>query len=243
MLKLTAIDKRYNQQLAIDDVSLAVKPGTFVAIVGQSGSGKTTLLRLVAGFLQPTKGEITNNGKPIVGPGKDRGMVFQQFSLFPWLTVTENISFGLKINQERPETITKIVEKYLKITGLEAYKDAYPAALSGGMQQRVAIARTLAANPDVLLLDEPFAALDVQTRMKMQEFLLELWEKERKTVLMVTHDIEEALLLADTVIVLSQRPARIKKSISVPFPRPRRSELRFSPGFVKLKASLSKLIT
>lgn len=242
MLKLNTVTKSYDQQLAIEDVSLAIKPGTFVAIVGQSGSGKTTLLRLVAGFLKPTKGEITSNGTLVVGPGRDRGMVFQQFSLFPWLTVTENISFGLKVNREDPKVITKIVEKYLTITGLENYKDAYPATLSGGMQQRVAIARTLAANPDILLLDEPFAALDVQTRMKMQEFLLELWQGERKTVMMVTHDIEEALLLADTIIVLSKRPAVIKEVIPVPFGRPRNGKLRYSAAFTKLKQKISALV-
>lgn len=225
---------------AIKDIKLKVEEREFVAFVGSSGCGKTTLLKCVAGIIGPTKGKIVVDGQIITKPNKNIGMVFQEFSLFPWLTVRENIEFGLKIGNISLEKRTKIIKHYLNITGLKEFADVYPKSLSGGMKQRVAIARTLANNPKVILMDEPFGSLDSQTRSKMQEFLTKLWEDNRKTILFVTHDVEEAIFLADVVYLLSQRPAKIKQTFKVPFSRPRLHELKYSQGFFELEKEISK---
>ncbi|MBM3281451.1 MAG: ABC transporter ATP-binding protein [Candidatus Harrisonbacteria bacterium] len=224
------------------DFSLKTKEAEFIALLGPSGCGKSTLLRMIAGLSEINGGEIVVHGKKVTGPGKDRGMVFQSFTLFPWLTVAENIAFGPKMNGAGKEEQKKIIEKYLEVTGLTGFADFYPKNLSGGMQQRVAIARTLANQPTTLLMDEPFGALDSQTRSKMQEFLTEVWEKEKKLILFVTHDVEEAVFLADRVIVLSSRPMKIKKEFVISFPRPRRHELKNSSEFFQLKKELEELL-
>lgn len=225
---------------AIKNIKLKIKEREFVVFVGSSGCGKTTLLKCVAGIIKPTKGEIVIDEQTITKPNKNIGMIFQEFSLFPWLTVRKNIEFGLKIGNIPLKERTKIVKHYLNITGLREFADAYPKSLSGGMKQRVAIARTLANNPKVILMDEPFGSLDSQTRSKMQEFLTKLWEDNRKTILFVTHDVEEAIFLADTVYLLSQRPAKIKQVFKVPFNRPRLHELKYSQEFFELEKEISK---
>lgn len=247
MLELKKVSKTFAQASgvsveAVRNISVAVHEREFVAFVGPSGCGKTTLLKLIAGLELPTEGDIVFNGKRITTTGRDRGMVFQDFTLFPWLTVKENISFGLQLKKMPADKIFDIVSYYLKITGLEQFADTYPSALSGGMQQRAALARTLANNPEALLLDEPFGALDVQTRSYMQEFLASLWEKERKIAILVTHDVEEAIYLADRIVVLSTKPGSVKEIIDVPLRRPRRPEIRFQEDFLRLKKHITYLI-
>ncbi len=205
---------------ALDGVSFDLGDGEFVAVVGPSGCGKTTLLQIIDGLVKPTEGKVSVDGKPVVGPGKDRGMVFQEYSLFPWLTVKQNIAFGLEIgdfHREKEET----VQEWVTAMGLAGFEDSYPYMLSGGMKQRVAIARVFAYDPDVLLMDEPFGALDAQTRLALQVHLLKIWSKTEKTVLFVTHSIEEAVFLADRIVVLTARPAKVKKIIEVDLARPR----------------------
>jgi len=225
----------------IRDISLTVPEREFVAFVGPSGCGKTTLLKLIAGLEKPTQGRIVFEGRDVSSTNRERGMVFQEFALFPWLTVSDNIAFGLRLRKENNEKIDSVVSRYLKLTSLEQFKDSYPHTLSGGMQQRVAIARTLANKPKILLLDEPFGALDTQTRSHMQEFLSDLWEEEHKTVVLVTHDIGEALFLSDTVYILSSRPTIIRGKFDVTFDRPRKHELKFSSAFLHMKKEISDL--
>lgn len=215
----------------VENCSIDAPDGTFLALVGPSGCGKSTLLKLVAGLLRPQSGRITLDGHAVSRPARERGMVFQQYTLFPWLSVQNNVSFGLDIHGVPKSKKDAIVDHYLSIAGLSAFADAYPKNLSGGMQQRVAIARTLASGPRVLLMDEPFAALDTQTRGQMQDFLTSLWESERKTVLFVTHDVAEAAFLADTVVLLRPRPTSVHSLFRVPFPRPRRHELKRTQEF------------
>jgi NitT/TauT family transport system ATP-binding protein len=247
MLKLDHVNKSFASPgghlvQAIGDISITIGEREFVAFLGSSGCGKTTLLKIIAGLDKPTKGRVIFENQEIRSTSKERGMVFQDFALFPWLSISENIAFGLRLRQESTETIQSVVSHYLRLTELEQFKDSFPQFLSGGMQQRVAIARTLANDPKILLLDEPFGALDVQTRSQMQEFLAKLWEEEHKTVVLVTHDIEEALFLADRVFLLSPRPAMIASVLDIPFPRPRRRELKLSDGFFKMKKEVSSLL-
>lgn len=225
----------------IDGIKLSIKEKEFVVFLGASGCGKTTLLKCIAGILKPTSGEIILDGEKIIEPNKEIGVVFQEFSLFPWLTIRENIEFGLKINKRSNKELKDIVDHYLNITELTDFASHYPKSLSGGMRQRVAIARTLANNPKIILMDEPFGSLDSQTRLKMQEFLINLWEKERKTILFVTHDVEEAIFLANTVYLLSHRPTIIKKIFKVPFKRPRLHDLKYTQKFFKLKKEISMM--
>jgi ABC-type nitrate/sulfonate/bicarbonate transport system ATPase subunit len=227
---------------ALEPTNLSVADNDFVTILGPSGCGKSTLLRMVAGLDTPTTGRILLDGKAITGPGADRGMVFQSYTLFPWLTVSENISFGLRergISQRKRNDIAK---QWLEKVGLTSFANHFPKQLSGGMQQRTAIARALANDPKILLLDEPFGALDNQTRALMQELLLGIWERERKTVIFVTHDIEEAIFLASRVVVMSARPGRIKADIPVDLPHPRHYTIKTSPAFSALKARLTEEI-
>ncbi|MDR7434207.1 MAG: ABC transporter ATP-binding protein [Armatimonadota bacterium] len=227
---------------AIDRLSLQVQEREIVSIVGPSGCGKSTLLRLVAGLIRPTSGEILLDGRRVEGPGADRGMVFQSYTLFPWLTVQGNVEFGLRIRGVGAEERREIARRYIELVGLVGFEHAYPKELSGGMMQRVAIARVLANDPEVLLMDEPFGALDAQTRSLMQELLLQVWEKTRKTILFVTHDIDEAIFLGDRVYVMTARPGRIKEEIPVSLPRPRTLEVTTAEPFMAIKRRVLSLI-
>jgi NitT/TauT family transport system ATP-binding protein len=227
---------------ALQGVSLAVARNEFAAILGPSGCGKSTLLNMVAGFDAPTRGAVLFNGEPVRAPDPRRGVVFQEPALFPWYTVLDNITFGLRTRRLPVETWRAKVEAFVEQVGLRGFESHYPAELSGGMKQRVGIARVLVMEPDVLLMDEPFGSLDAQTRSLMQELLLSVWERHQQTVLFVTHDIEEALLLADSVWVMTARPGRIKKRLSVGLPRPRTLEVTTSPFFNELKREVLALI-
>jgi len=223
-------------------VTLRVEDNDFITILGPSGCGKSTLLRIVAGLDHPTEGEASLDGARVTGPGADRGMVFQSYTLFPWLTVRENICFGLRergVDAKRQEEIARY---WIGKVGLAGFEHHFPKMLSGGMQQRTAIARALANDPKILLLDEPFGALDNQTRSLMQELLLGLWEAERKTILFVTHDIEEAIFMANRVVVMSARPGRIKADVAVRLPHPRHYTIKTTPEFSALKAQLTEEI-
>ncbi|MEY8713195.1 sulfonate ABC transporter ATP-binding protein [Mangrovibacter phragmitis] len=230
------------QTQALLPVDYPVNENDFITILGPSGCGKSTLLRIVAGLDTPTNGEVWLDGERVEGPGADRGMVFQSYTLFPWLTVEQNIRFGL---QERG--ISKAEQKarsdyFIHKVGLRGFEQHFPRQLSGGMQQRTAIARALANDPKVLLMDEPFGALDNQTRVMMQELLLSIWEASRKTVLFVTHDIDEAIFMANKVAIFSARPGRIKTEVPVDFPHPRDYRLKTSPEFMALKARVTEEI-
>jgi ABC-type nitrate/sulfonate/bicarbonate transport system ATPase subunit len=227
---------------ALEPIGLAVAENDFITVLGPSGCGKSTLLRIVGGLDRPRAGRVLLDGREVRGPGADRGMVFQSYTLFPWLTVTQNIAFGLRERGVPPAERRAIVAAYVAKVGLAGFEDHYPKQLSGGMQQRTAIARALANDPKILLLDEPFGALDNQTRALMQELLLGIWERERKTVLFVTHDIEEAIFLASRVVVMTARPGRIKAEVAVALPHPRHYTMKTSPEFSALKARLTEEI-
>ncbi|KAF0228299.1 MAG: putative ABC transporter [Beijerinckiaceae bacterium] len=227
---------------ALQPTSLSVGDNDFVTILGPSGCGKSTLLRMIAGLDRPTSGTILLDGRKVSGPGPDRGMVFQSYTLFPWLTIAENIAFGLTEKGMAAAETREIVAAYIDKVGLRGFEKHYPKQLSGGMQQRTAIARALANDPAVLLLDEPFGALDNQTRALMQELLLGIWEREKKTVLFVTHDIEEAIFIASRCLVMSARPGRIKADIAIDLPYPRHYTLKTSPEFSDFKARLTEEI-
>lgn len=221
--------------MALDGISFEVRPNEFTVIVGPSGCGKSSLLYIAAGLTQATSGHIHTGGKMVTEPGADRGMVFQSYTLFPWLTVRSNVEYGLKRKGTAPAERQKIVDHYLSEIGLAAFADHYPKQLSGGMMQRVAIARALANDPDILLMDEPFGALDSQTRHSMQRLLLRVWEHSLKTVAFVTHDIDEAILLGDRVIVMTARPGKVKADIRIDIPRPRDPEIVLEPEFIAIK--------
>ncbi len=227
--------RRAGRVVALEQLSLAVPEKQFAVIVGPSGCGKSSLLDLVAGLKETTAGQCRVDGKVVTSPGADRGMVFQSYSLFPWLTVRKNVEFGLSLNKVPPKERSERADHYIGSVGLLGFENAYPSQLSGGMKQRVAIARALANDPEVLLMDEPFGALDSQTRSLMQELLLGIWEKEQKTVLFVTHDIDEALFLGDVVYVMSARPGRIIDTIDVGLERPRHYDIITTPQFIEFK--------
>ena len=231
-----------HEVVAIDEISLAIRNKEFATILGPSGCGKSTLLRIVAGLMKPTRGVVRLDGGAISGPGRDRGMVFQSYTLFPWLTVMENIQFGLGLSGVPKAEQEQIAKEFVDKVGLRGFERAYPKALSGGMKQRVAIARALANNPAILLLDEPFGALDAQTRSLMQELLTSVWEELHKTILFVTHDVEEAIFLSDRVFIMTARPGRIKAEIEIPLERPRSYELKATETFLKLKMQALALI-
>lgn len=223
---------------ALKDFNVAVGEGEFVSIVGPSGCGKSTFLNVLLGLIPPNSGQMKINGRPVKGPGQDRAMVFQEFGLLPWRTVLNNVELGLElrgvpVGQRRPAS-----QKFIEMVGLTGFENHYPHELSGGMKQRVGLARALATDPDVLLMDEPFAALDAQTRDIMQAELLRIWQEARKTVLFVTHQIEEAVYLSDRVMVMTKRPGRAKKIIDIPLPRPRDYEMRVTQEFNDLKLRL-----
>jgi NitT/TauT family transport system ATP-binding protein len=230
------------QVVAIDEINLAIRNKEFATILGPSGCGKSTLLRIVAGLMKPTRGMVRLDGTAISGPGRDRGMVFQSYTLFPWLTVVENIQFGLGLSGVAKAEQEQIAKAFVEKVGLRGFEEAYPRALSGGMKQRVAIARALANNPAILLLDEPFGALDAQTRSLMQELLTQVWEDLHKTILFVTHDVEEAIFLSDRVFIMTARPGRIKAEIEIPLERPRSYELKATETFLTLKRQALTLI-
>lgn len=246
-LKVDNVSLRYrspNGELftALDRVSFEVPDQQFAVIVGPSGCGKSSLLYLTAGLNEPTEGDIYVGGQKVTGPGADRGMVFQSYTLFPWLTVRQNVEFGLKRRGLEASEIRTIVEFYLQEVGLTRFAEHYPKQLSGGMMQRVAIARALANDPQILLMDEPFGALDSQTRLQMQQLLLEVWGNTRKTVVFVTHDIDEAILLADRIYVMGARPGRIKEVIDVPIERPRKLDVVMEPTFIQMKRHILSLL-
>ena len=238
-VSIQGVEKKYNTRkgevVALNGVDFDIKENEFICVIGPSGCGKSTLLNIIAGLLEPTSGQILVDGKPINGTGTDRGVVFQQYALFPWLTVKKNVEFGLKLKGLSKEECDAIAMKYLKMVELEKFADSYPKELSGGMKQRVAIARAYAMNPEVLLMDEPFGALDAQTRTQLQSELLKAWQEENKTCFFVTHDIEEAIVLATRVVIMSACPGRIKEVVDIDIPYPRDQETKMSERFIELK--------
>jgi NitT/TauT family transport system ATP-binding protein len=236
-------DRESREIPALVNVSLSVSDGEFVAVVGPSGCGKTSLMNIVAGLLPYDQGTVSIDGRKVTGPGVDRAVVFQHSSLLPWRTITGNIRYGMEMQKRfDAATMRTRADHFLKLVGLSGFENHYPSELSGGMQQRVNLARALAADPVVLLMDEPFAALDAQTREFMQAELLKIWSQAKKTVLFITHQINEAVYLADRVIVMSARPGRVKGTFDIPFSRPRGLELKRDPRFLALEDAIWKLI-
>ena len=227
---------------ALDDVSFRLEDGEFVSLLGPSGCGKSTLLHIVAGFEIATRGAVRVNGHPVGGPGADRGMVFQDYALFPWMTVIENVTFGLRIKNMPQPQCEAIAREFIALVGLAGFEHRYPHQLSGGMRQRSALARSVANNPDVLLMDEPLAAIDALTRNALQEEILKVCDardgRPRKSVLYVTHSIEEAVFLSDRIVVMTPRPGRILEVVAVPFDRPRNDDTRLSPAFQQLAGEI-----
>ncbi|HZK85298.1 MAG TPA: ABC transporter ATP-binding protein [Desulfosporosinus sp.] len=230
------------EMVALDRTSFKVKEGEFITILGPSGCGKSTILRIVAGLEEPSSGHVYLDGHEVKGPGPDRGMVFQSYTLYPWLNVEDNITFGLKLKGTSQKQCREMARHYLELIGLNGFEKHYPIQLSGGMKQRVAIARALANDPEILLMDEPFGALDAQTRSIMQEILLKAWDESKKTILFITHDVEESIFLADSVYVMTARPGRLKENIPVNLPRPRDYSIKNSSEFLSLKTRLLDLI-
>ena len=224
----------------VDDVTYDIREGEFVAVIGPSGCGKTTMMNMLAGFVIPTRGRVLLDGKPVAGPGPERGVIFQEYGVFPWLTVRDNIAFGLRLRASRkPEPeIRAIYERYMRLMGLEDFADAFPKTLSGGMRQRLAIARAYAVRPEFLLMDEPFGALDAQTRSHMQNLLLEVLAAEQKTVMLITHSVEEAIYLASKIVMVTARPARVREILEVPFAYPRDEGLHERPEFGELRSHI-----
>lgn len=228
ILAIRNLTKRYidpysgEDVLAVEDLTFSIAEGDFVSLLGPSGCGKTTVLNIIAGFVDPTDGQVLLREEPVEGPGADRGVVFQSFALFPWKTVMGNVTFGPKMRGVGERKREQIAQEFIDLVGLRGFENKYPHELSGGMQQRVGVARVLANEPEVMLMDEPFASVDAQTRMKLQEDLTRIWEERRPTILFVTHDVEEAVFLSDRIIVLTPRPGRIQEVIDVELPRPRK---------------------
>ena len=228
----------------VADVSYDIYEGDFVAVIGPSGCGKTTMMSMLAGFQRPTTGRVLFGGRPVDGPGPERGVIFQEYGVFPWLTVKQNIAFGLDLKANRVEKREReaICEHYLELMGLADFANSYPKHLSGGMRQRLAIARAYAVKPQFLLMDEPFGALDAQTRANMQSLLLKVLASEGKTVMLITHSVEEAIYLASRIVVVTARPARIKEIIDVPFPYPRDESIQERPEFGSLRSHIRELV-
>lgn len=242
-IKKEFVNKREKgTSVALNGINLEIKNGEFFAIVGPSGCGKSTFLEIAAGLIKPTSGNIYIDEVPVMGPAPDRGIVFQGYALFPWRTVKENVAYGLEEKGIKKHEIDKITDKYISLVDLSGFENHYPHELSGGMKQRVAIARALAYDPDILLMDEPFAALDAQTREILQGELQRIWNETKKTVLFVTHNIEEAVFLADRIGVMSARPGIIKKIIDVNLSRPRHEGQRLSAEFMKLRYDIGMLV-
>jgi nitrate ABC transporter ATP-binding subunit len=243
-LTIHGVTKRFavgdDEVEALAPVDLAIPKGEFVCMIGASGCGKSTLLRIIAGFEEPTTGEVAIDGKPVTGPGSDRGMVFQDYALFPWMTVRQNISFGPRQRHLAREEIDRTTDEFVRMVGLERFADRYPNQLSGGMKQRVAIARVLANNANILLMDEPFGALDALTREQLQNELLQIWKRTGVTTIFVTHSVEEAVLLADRVLVMSAGPGKIDSDFRIDLPRPRDVS---SPEFNALRRDVARRLT
>ncbi|HIP15990.1 MAG TPA: ABC transporter ATP-binding protein [Methanothermococcus okinawensis] len=243
ILEIRNVSKKFvskkKEILAVDNITFNVKYNEFLSIVGPSGCGKSTLLRMIAGLEKPTSGEILMENRRIEGPGAERGLVFQQYTLLPWRTVLDNVAFGLEIRGIPKKERYEIAKRFIKMIGLEGFEEAYPYELSGGMQQRVAIARTLANDPKIVLMDEPFGALDTQTRTILQHELLKIWEKEKKTVIFVTHSVDEAIYLSDRVIVMTARPGKIKDIIPIDLERPRK---RDTLEFIEYKRKITNIL-
>ena len=230
---------RQGPMVAVLDLSLEMRDQHFVCLLGPSGCGKSTLLGMIAGFVSPTSGRILVDGRPVTAPGRDRGVVFQEYALFPWRTARQNVEFGPLVRRQPPAERRRLAQRYLGMVGLAEHVHKYPRELSGGMKQRVAIARALANDPAVLLMDEPFGALDAQTREVMQEELLKIWLADRKTIVFVTHSISESIYLADDIVVMTARPGRIKEIVRVDLPRPRE---RGSPEFLAIARTVERLV-
>lgn len=245
-LSIDHVSKKFLTQKSyltvLDDITLQIQEGEFVCLLGPSGCGKSTLLNIVAGLASPTDGQVQLDGNLVRGPGPDRGVVFQQYALFPWLTVRGNVEFGLKIRKVSRDERNRIVSRVLSLVGLQDFRDAWPKELSGGMKQRVAIARAYALNPTVLLMDEPFGALDALTRTQLQDNLAQTWFEQRKTVLFVTHDVDEAIFLGTRVVVFSPRPGRVVDMIDVKIPTPRNPDSRNSKAFWEYRQQLADLV-
>ncbi len=241
-LRIDHVYKEYQGRsgriVALNGISLDIAENEFICVVGPSGCGKSTLLNIIAGLLEPTSGAAYLDGRKIEGTGAERGVVFQQYALFPWRTVLRNVLFGLEMKKTPRVEAERIARRYIRAVGLEGFEDAYPKELSGGMKQRVAIARAYAADPEVLLLDEPFGALDAQTRVQLQTELLNTWEQEKKTCFFITHDVDEAIILAQRVIIMSARPGRIKRIVPIDIPYPRTQETKSDARFLELKAEI-----
>ena len=233
---------RNGEMVALNGVTLDIHDNEFIGVVGPSGCGKSTLLNIIAGLLEPTSGEVYCDGKLVEGTGTDRGVVFQQYALFPWLTVKKNVRFALEMRGIKGKEADNLAMMYLEKVDLTKFADHYPKELSGGMKQRVAIARAYAADPQVLLMDEPFGALDAQTRTQLQTELLQTWERDQKTCFFITHDVDEAIILAQKVIVMSARPGRVKAIIDIDIPYPRDQETKMSPRFLELKNEIWSLV-
>jgi ABC-type nitrate/sulfonate/bicarbonate transport system ATPase subunit len=247
MLEVRQLSKVFFEQndprkpgfVALYNISLAVKDKEFVSLLGPSGCGKTTLIRIIAGLIPADRGEVAVNGQTVTTPGRDRCMVFQQFGLLPWRTVLSNVEFGLEIEGVGKEDRRRAADKYLELVGLKGFEHYYPHQISGGMQQRVGIARALSKQPDILLMDEPFGAVDAQTREQLQEELLKIWNQTDTTIVFVTHSIDEAIYLSDRVVVMQARPGRIKEEVTVDLPRPRwEGDVKADPRFAQLRSHL-----
>ena len=220
---------------ALQGLNLKIEEGEFITVVGPSGCGKSTAMNIAAGLTGPTSGEVLVDNVPVRGPGPERGVIFQQYALFPWLTVRQNVEFGLQISGHPKAARRKIADHFIELVGLSDFADSLPKTLSGGMKQRCAIARAYAVNPKILLMDEPFGALDALTRVQLQDQLLATWSKERRTVMFITHDVDEAVYLASRVVVMAARPGRLHKIVPVDLPYPRTEEMRLSPEFTTLR--------
>jgi len=248
IIRATRVSKEYlgGEVVALDDVSVDIKENQVTALIGPSGCGKTTLLRLISGLEYPTRGEVQVYGQPIQGPGPERGMVFQAYTSFPWLNVLNNVEHGMKIQGLPKEQVRERAEKFLKLVHLDQFAESYPIQLSGGMKQRVAIARALAQNPQLLLLDEPFGALDAQVTWEMEEMVIEIIEGEDKTIVLVTHDIQEAIYLADRIIFFTRQPGKIKADLAMDFKQGRRflrkEDLLAEPGYVEMEKLLYQMM-
>ncbi|MEB3309710.1 MAG: ABC transporter ATP-binding protein [Snowella sp.] len=245
-LEITNLNKSFSTKrgsiIALQNINMYVEESEFVCVVGASGSGKSTLLRMIAGLEMPTSGKITVDGKEVTGPGADRGMVFQSYTLYPWMTVQENVEFGLKLQGLPQKERWELACYYLDVVGLVPFANAYPKELSGGMKQRVAIARSLACHPKVLLMDEPFGALDVQTKERMHEYLISIWQRIKCSILMITHDVEEAVFLAQRIYVLSARPGKIQRELNIQLPEGRNYHIKRKTEFYEYTDEIFSLL-
>lgn len=246
ILEVKGLGKEFSSSagpvIALRDITFKTHRREFLCVIGPSGCGKSTLIRLLAGLEAPTRGEVLLDNRPVTGPGPDRGMVFQGYTLFPWLTVKKNVMFGLRMRGESPHSAASEALQWIDMVGLEKFADAYPHQLSGGMKQRVAIARALANQPRILLMDEPFGALDAQTRGRLQASLMQIWRHIDITIIFITHDLDEAIYLADRILVLKAHPGEINELIEVPVPRPRDAEQFISPEYLATRKRLEELI-